>query len=370
MSKVTVNRCTVRGRAAWIVAWRVAGQRKRAFYPNRSQADAKAEEVRISLVTTRAAALELPAHARQAILDACAETIAGGATVEEIVATIRGRQALVAAGPAPTLAATIDELVAAKEKAGRAAAYTSGLRRTLGDFAQGIESAPIASVGLPAVESYLDRKQLASRATLRTRLSTLFKFAVRRGYRADNPCARLETVSVPVKPPVVFTLGQLEAALGFFRGRPRASAWFALSTFCGLRPEEAEKTRREDIHLDEGWVRVEAQTSKIGQRRVVYPRPEALQAIARALKRGAELPLDKSCRRRAIRALRAKLGLPVWVKDITRHSAASYWLAAGESAARVADALGHSERILKRHYRAVVTRKDAEAFWRLVGKKS
>ncbi len=35
--------------------------------------------------------------------------------------------------------------------------------------------------------------------------------------------------------------------------------------------------------------------------------------------------------------------MKAWPKDITRRSAASYWLAVGETAANGADSLGHSE---------------------------
>ena len=52
-----------------------------------------------------------------------------------------------------------------------------------------------------------------------------------------------------------------------------------------------------------------------------------------------------------------------WKKDVTRHSAATYMLATSGSAAAVATTLGNSETILKRHYLALVTRAQAEAFW-------
>ena len=50
---------------------------------------------------------------------------------------------------------------------------------------------------------------------------------------------------------------------------------------------------------------------------------------------------------------------------VRRHSAASYWLADCGSAATVATALGHSDSVLKKHYMALVTKADAEKFWKL-----
>jgi hypothetical protein len=57
-----------------------------------------------------------------------------------------------------------------------------------------------------------------------------------------------------------------------------------------------------------------------------------------------------------------------WPKDLTRHTAASYWLAVDGNAVNVADQLGHSVAQLKTHDKALVTRADAERFWRLIPK--
>jgi integrase len=65
--------------------------------------------------------------------------------------------------------------------------------------------------------------------------------------------------------------------------------------------------------------------------------------------------------------LRGALGFKVWPKDITRHTAASYWLAGeGETVKHVAKMLGHSESICESRYKAVKTQKEAEEFWRVV----
>lgn len=141
--------------------------------------------------------------------------------------------------------------------------------------------------------------------------------------------------------------------------------WFALSTFCGLRPEETDHIQKSQIHASEGWIRVEI--SKVKQRRVVYPTKEAMRLVKACMKLKG-WPLTINQRRRAIRALRNRLGWKEWPKDITRHSAASYWLATSQSAASVAESLGHSESVLKRHYKALVTKKQALQFWAVAEK--
>jgi hypothetical protein len=128
-----------------------------------------------------------------------------------------------------------------------------------------------------------------------------------------------------------------------------------------LRPEEAEKVEPGQINYTEGWVRVEI--SKVLQRRVVYPKPEVMAALKWSLENGGRLPLHPLARKRVLHRLREHLGWKVWHKDVTRHSAASYWLADCQSAAAVAESLGNSEKVLKRHYKALVTKEQAKDFW-------
>jgi integrase len=267
-------------------------------------------------------------------------------------------------------------MVEAKEAAGKSPRYTKNLSQILNQFCRTREHRPIAEITEADVADYLDSKELVSRSTLRARLSTLFKYAIRKGYRIDNPCVRLEPVTVPHRPPAVFSVEQTAKLLAFLQTRQKpdkhsswvdyryALPWFVLSTFCGLRPEEAEQTRRADIHIKEGWIKVEAQTSKIRQRRVVYPPQAALVLLAASLN-GGEMPLTRQRRRRIIKRLRKVLGWKAWPKDVTRHTAASYWLALCGSAATVAEALGHSEAVLKKNYKALVTREEANRFWAL-----
>jgi len=59
-----------------------------------------------------------------------------------------------------------------------------------------------------------------------------------------------------------------------------------------------------------------------------------------------------------------------WAADILRHSYASYHLARHEDAAKTSLQLGHRDTdVLFNHYRDLVMRKDAEAFWGIEPKK-
>lgn len=359
--KVSVHYWSKRSRKSrWVVSFPQDGKRVYRCFSSEAAAMAEASRLRTDRTDDGKAFLSLPPAEQDRLVEAWVMARQKKLNLYEMVV-----RADAAAPSSPTISAVVSELLEVKRKAGKSKPYVGTLRLMLEAFAKGREEMQISAFGLPEIELWLDKKELASRSTWRARLSTLFKFAVRRGYIITNPCSRLEPVTYKKPSPQVFTVEQAKSCWSYLaEHRPRALAWFALSTFCGLRPEEAEAIRRRNIHIKEGWVRVEI--SKVRQRRVVYPRPEAMLALKRAM-RVSELPLASQPRRRTIRALREHLGWEKWPKDITRHSAASYWLAAVRSAADVAESLGHSEKILNRDYKALVTQQQASEWWEMVG---
>jgi len=61
----------------------------------------------------------------------------------------------------------------------------------------------------------------------------------------------------------------------------------------------------------------------------------------------------------------------IWSPDIMRHSYASYHLALHQSADKTALEMGHRDtQMLFRHYRELVTKKDAIEYWNIEPKKS
>jgi integrase len=364
-AKITVQKWQVRGQIQWAVHRVEAGKRKRAFFHSKRAAEAEAARLRAQQAAVGDVGLSLPAPDRQRLIQVHYEAKQLGVDLADLLADWKRRPRFT--GSSPALGHVIAELLEAKTSSGRSARYVKALAYALNPFARGRERVPFARLGLRDIEGFLNSKGVPSRPTLRARLATLFRFAVRRGYRADNPCDRLESIKVLQRPPSILTVGQTKKALVWLDAKQsRAFGWFVLTTFAGLRPEEAEKTGWQAINFAEGWIRVEAQTTQVRQRRVVHPPATAMAWLRRAKQRGAELPVARQPRRRAIRQLRTLLGLGHWPKDVTRHSAAAYWLADTGSAAQVAAALGHSENVLRKNYLALVTKAQAREFWQLL----
>lgn len=343
--KVSISRVLIEGEYRFRVNYSENGKRKRKVCESKAKAEAEAQRIRKDSAQVGSGWLDVPPQDRQKLLEIWRQT--GGN-----ISTIKAHQV-----ESRTLSKTIAELISAKESAGRDAGYRDSLKLVLNQFASGREAVSVDAITLSDVEMFLNSKSLAYRSTLRSRISTLFNFCVRRGYCIKNPCDQLEPVTYQKPPPQIFTPKQLEKALEWLTGNPRGMTWFVLTALCGLRPEEAQKTERAKIQCLAGHIIVDVQTTKVRERRVVTPMPEAMRWLRRSLKYGGEIPLPDQFKTRLVRRLRHKLGFERWPKDITRHTAASIWLARVKSAAEVAEQLGNSEKVLKRDYKALVTQK-------------
>ena len=374
--EVTVSPNTVRGLKKWRVRWYEAGRVKRASFGSREVADSKAAELRGDATSVRkwAAGLEQTRLEKLRLVDMEAER--RGVDIMALLTLLQSAKDKPAAGP--TLNAAIDELVLVWTKAGRNARYIEQLAWNLKSFAKQSPGMSISNVTLREVEQFLNTKQLVSRGDFRGRLSILFNFAVRRGYLVSNPCTRLERITVTRPAPHFLTVDETRKALAWLSENPRANktralGWFVLSTFAGLRPEEADKTTWKDVNLEEGWIKVEAQTTKTRQRRVVYPQKLALDWLREVKTLNLPLEISNEGRKWICKQLLPVLGWPTiskkskggWKKDVTRHSCGTYWTTQSGDTKTVAHALGHSESILLKNYRGLSTRVEAEKFWAL-----
>jgi len=343
----------------WRVRWRELGRIKRKFFASRDSADAHAAFANGQSFTARQRIATLPASVQQTLLAALDKANERGVDLLAAVCAAKQTVQSVAIGD------VIGEMVGNKRNSGLSERYLSNVEWMLNEFANGRERLPISAITLQDVEKFLSGKNLASRPCYRGRISNLMKFAVRRGYCSENPCARLEPIYQQSKTPAVMTVPQVLTCIKVLKANPTILAWFVLSTFAGLRPEEADNTEWSAINFEEKLIRVEAQTSKIRQRRIVYPQPMVFDWLKYAKQKRSKLPLVRSTRIFYLKPLRKALKLKEWPRDFTRHTAASYWLAESSDVAKVSSALGNSPSILMKHYKAIVTKADAKEFWKI-----
>lgn len=379
--KVSVRQVSVRGKLKWQVRWHDLGRVKRSFFGSEKRAVAFAAVKRNDALAVDAKFLLLPIADREKLLHVFEEARRRGLDLLALVSSEKKSSV------SPSSEAVLAEMLVVKAAAGRNANYLKTLKAIVGGFIAGRPALPVDAWSHLDLELFLDAKSPAFRSTVRSRLATWFKFAVRRGFRPDNPCDRLEAVKVVKSPPVIFSPEQVAVCLKFFvanrfhKFRPKmfrggsddaqaGLGWFLLTTFAGLRPEEAMQVDpKKHLHLSAAKPHIEVtpEICKTGQWRIVYPLPPVVRALRWAFEHGSHLPMLPKRKQRLIRLLRAEMGLARWPKDVTRHSASSYWLAITNDQKHVAEMLGHSERMARTTYKKPVSKAAAKEFYAALG---
>jgi site-specific recombinase XerC len=254
------------------------------------------------------------------------------------------------------------EFIRSKQLSGRSQRYIKALGYSLKGFLDCHGKRPPWAVTVQEIEEWLHARGV----TARTRcgylgdLRTFFGFALKRGYVASNPAMAVDMPATAPGAVTVHTPAESQAVLDFARKNDTdICRALAIRYFGGLRTAEVERLTEGLIH--DGAIEVPAEKSKTRQRRLVTVQPNLVAWLAL----GGALPPPKATDRRMIAftaKLKAETGI-VWPHNVTRHSFCSYHLAKFESAGKTALEAGHSETMLFRHYRAVVTKAVAELYF-------
>jgi integrase len=255
-------------------------------------------------------------------------------------------------------------LIASKKSSEFSVRYLRELKRYLLAFAKGRKEMLMEDITDETVRSWFaDRHETpVSEKADRGKLSSLFCMAVRRGWMKQNPVKRLEPIRIIRKPPKILTPAQAHILLRRTRDEtPKMLAYLVLTLLCGLRPSEAQNMRWDRVRADH--VVVDGATGKMRRRRVVHPLPMACQWLEDARALHGMLPLGQDTAHDYLVKARGWLVWESWHQDITRHTAASYWLAEVKDAGKVATEMGHSVVMLLTHYREHVTPEEAKEFW-------
>ena len=262
-----------------------------------------------------------------------------------------------------TISLAIALLLTAKEAANRKPAYVSSLEHYLKRFAKGRENMMLSEFSTGVIEDWLKQFPSAyARQTWLNRISTLFSFGVRRDLCANNPCLKIERITVDRRAPKILTPEQVVSILAI-QGpcATGARAYLVLGLFAGIRPDELLRLQWEDVNVETKTVTVN--DAKTRRRRIVPLHDKAIALLAGVtFKRGPVSPSNSTVRRfKRVAAL--KLGWSAYPSDLLRHTFASYALALHQDAGKVATMMGNSSSILLSHYHEPVSQSDCQKFW-------
>jgi len=254
--------------------------------------------------------------------------------------------------------------IAAKVADGRSLVHLADLRFRLGAFRDAFGDKPVAAVGTQDLDDWLHRLPVGpqSRLNYRRALHAFFNFAIARKFARENPAKGTGRPKVFSREPGVLTPAQFERLLNAADERLRPA--LAIGGFAGLRPAELHRLTWDAVNLEERHVSVSAKASKTASRRLVPICDNLMPWLLAAPKRdGPVCSLSPAIERDLIVAAREAAGIKTWPADALRHSWVTYRFALTGDAARTAAEAGHDQAVLHRHYRALATKAQAEAYF-------
>ena len=271
--------------------------------------------------------------------------------------------------PAKTPHEVLRELLKTKQAAGLSDVYVKDLKRLIKFCAD--YDRPLLTISTADIQAFLDNLDAApqTRNNYRRLLNTLFQFAIHRGYAPKDHSvvegvAKVRMADAEVQ---IFTPLEMERLLSTVRSE--LVPYFAIGSFAGLRTAELKRLDWSEVNMKERFIEVAAKKAKTGSRRLV-PITDNLHAWLKphAMDSGAVAKFVANIGRqtdRLVSNINQKWSDMefVWKHNAMRHSFVSYRLAAVQDAAQVALEAGNSPHVIFRHYRQLVTGKEAERWF-------
>jgi integrase len=277
-----------------------------------------------------------------------------------------------AATVAATKSATIDEVCAkyiyAKKSRLRPLAKKTliGLKTTVNALVKCFGGRNIGTITRsdiePALEEHWDNN--SSRKDYLSRFRTFFKWAIVNKFITENPCGTADDIKVYAEKPdqLILDRDSLLTLLANALEEPAVLPFFALSLFAGLRENECKRIGWDSIYLDERkTIYVSKKVSKTFERNVPVH-----DTLIEWLQPCIGNDIDVTNHRRLFDGVRK--GIP-WQRDIMRHTAISYFMGKYNMIGQVAEWLGNSPAIIKKHYQVPVLKADVDWFWSLTPTK-
>lgn len=290
--------------------------------------------------------------------------------------------------PAKTVREVVDELIASKAAAGKSGVYIKDLTLRLGAFANSFQLR-LSSVTGRQIEDYIrglkthgrdekQRRPLSGRTqnNVRRLISTLFKFAIKRGYlpKDHDEIGGVEKATVDSGDIQVFTPAELQKLFdacltpvqerGKWRTREEMIPYLAVAAFCGLRAAEIMRLDWSEIHLTgpERFVEIKAGNAKTASRRTVPITDNCAAWLERhAQPSGPVINLSRADKQLFL-YLAAKSGVP-WKHNGLRHSFISFRLALIKDVGHVSLEAGNSPQMVFKHYRQLVRESEAREWF-------
>jgi integrase len=354
------------GNRAYVVyldGYKVNGRRKRIYFTTEEAAEKKLAELKKQQKKEGTAGLDVPLELRVMAVKAAKRLEPFNKSIldaaEFYAAHLKKEQDSV------PIATTIDDYLAAKNRAGLSARHLRDIEGRIARFKSQFAERLIKTITVQEIETWLHSLELGPQSTINYRAvaHAFFEHSRKRGLVHTNPVSPIEKSKVVDQPPEIFTPEELAKLL---KAAPAdLLPALCIQAFAGLRTEEMMRLSWGDVDQTRRYITVGADKSKTARRRLI-PIATNLNEWLRPFA-GMIGPVWSGGSRlyhKAIAALRGKIEAEKWPQNGLRHSFASYHLAKHQNAAELALQMGHtSTKLIFSAYRELVCPEEAEKYW-------
>jgi integrase len=257
----------------------------------------------------------------------------------------------------------VEELLAAKQKDGASDRHLQDLKHRLGKFADHFDGQPIATITTAQINEWLRSLNggSVSRNKCRALARLAFNFAIDAGYARENPARKSAKAKEADKRPEFLTIDQTAALLN--HALPELVPYFAIALFSGLRRSELEQLDWSNFDWEQNLIDVN--WSKTGPRYVkIAPNLREWLRPYRQAPKGPVTPRGQRFKRLFARSRKAA-GLSEWSSNTLRHAYGSYWLAQHKNRSALAEEMGTSVKMIRKHYDGRAKPSEAATYWNL-----
>jgi len=258
----------------------------------------------------------------------------------------------------------VDEFIANRRAKGKSEIYIRDLTTRLRRFKALMGDTIIAEITSVDADNWIQSLNVGPQTqnNFRAVLSAMWTFAVRSGYATTNVIQFVDKTSVVRDHIPTFSVEQLTRLLA--AAPPEYLPVLAISCFGGLRPEEVNKLRWEDLDFQERTIRVNASAAKTRKKRFAEI-SDNLRAWLEPYAGGTG-PVAPPNLQKLRRATMKTAKIEKWPPDVLRHSFCSAHYAFHRDPARTAVIMGHRDQnMLLTHYRDIMKPNEATRYWNL-----
>jgi integrase len=221
------------------------------------------------------------------------------------------------------------------------------------------------------IEDWLEESEWSPRTRMNylVTLTTILNFAAGKGYRTDNPAARIDRPILDDRPVGILTV---EQARGLMReakeSDPEMLPALAIGLFAGLRRSELFALDWSESDHEHRTIEVKGIKAKTRQRRLVSVTDNLLVWLNPHRKTSGAITPERNIDvfSERLRELAVKAAITPWPHNAMRHSFGSYFLGKTKDENLTASEMGNSPEVVIKHYRALVRDADVVRYWRTV----